>query len=271
MTTSRSLGLLLAGLVFAFPTMADELISLRTRAEITQSVLLWEPHPLAPETVLLLFPGSGGNIGLALVDGRAEAAKPYLFSRVREAILRPQFAIVVVDAPSDHKDMDQEFRMSTTHATDMAVVVREIRDRFPKARLVIMGHSRGSVSAGYISRALGDQVSAVVLFSGLYQATQRSPQIPSPGLGLSELNLGSLRSPVLIVHHAKDACPAAPFAPAQKLSVSLPMITVNGNDETSPASPCGPGSNHLFIGFEKLVAEEVVKWLAGTEWQRTVP
>jgi pimeloyl-ACP methyl ester carboxylesterase len=271
MKTLHSLGLLLAGLISAFPTIADELISLRTRAEVTQSVLLWEPHPPSPDTVILLIPGGSGNIGLALVDGRAQAARPHIFSRVREAIIRPQFAIVVVDAPSDQKDMDQEFRMSTKHATDMTAVVHEIRDRFPRARLVIMGHSRGSVSAGYVSRALGDQVNAVVLFSGLYQATQRSPQIPSPGPGLSDLDLRSLRSPVLIVHHAKDACPAAPFAPAQKLSAGLPMITVNGNDETSPASPCGPGSNHLFMGMEKLVAEEVVKWLAGTEWQRTVP
>ena len=237
--------------------------------------MLTRGTPTVNDGCLGALPHRGSLTGPLLLSesgcSLSEAEKPHLFSSARSAISRPQLAIVVVDAPSDQKDMDQAFRMSARHSTDMTAVAHEIRKRFPNARLVIMGHSRGTISAGYVSRALGNEVSAVVLFSGIYAATQPSPQIRAPGPGLSELDLGSLKSPVLIVHHAKDGCPAAPFPPAQQLSAKLPMITVNGNDETSAGPPCGPGSNHLFMGLEKAVGEEVLKWLAGTEWQRTVP
>src|SRR5688572_20018064 len=175
--------------------------------------MLTRGTPTVNDGCLGALPHRGSLTGPLLLSesgcSLSEAEKPHLFSSARSAISRPQLAIVVVDAPSDQKDMDQAFRMSARHSTDMTAVAHEIRKRFPNARLVIMGHSRGTISAGYVSRALGNEVSAVVLFSGIYAATQPSPQIRAPGPGLSELDLGSLKSPVLIVHHAKDGCPAA--------------------------------------------------------------
>jgi len=167
MRTLYSLFLLATGLWFGGPASADEIISIQSRPNVTQSMLLWQPHSEAPGTVILLIPGGSGNVNLGLRDGQAGAERPHLFSRNRDAIAGPQFAVVLLDAPSDQKDMDQPFRMSAKHFTDIAAVAREIRNRFPHARLVIMGHSRGTVSAGYAAQALGDQVAAVVLFSGI--------------------------------------------------------------------------------------------------------
>lgn len=260
-------------LSLGFPAVADELITLKPRPDVTQSVLLWEPHSLAPDIVVLLFPGGAGNVRLGLKDGQAEAAFPHIFSRQREVLAKPQFAVAVIDAPSDQNDMDEEFRLSAKHLTDAEAVVREIRNRFPKARLVVMGHSRGTVSAGYVARTLGDQVSAVVLLSGRYQRFPPA-QPGGPGrAGLSEVDLGSLKSPVLLVHHAKDACPPTQLSSTTELAVRLPMITVNGNDEasTGPGPACGPGTNHWFVGLEKVAGEEVIKWLSGKAWARTVP
>jgi hypothetical protein len=271
MKTLHSLPLLFAGLLVGFAAVADEIITLKTRPEVTQSMLLWEPYSQTPDVVIVLFPGGPGNVALEIKDGRATATRPYVFSRQREILAQPQFAVVVIDAPSDQKDMGQEFRLSAKHLTDIEVAIREVRSRFPKARLVIMGHSRGTVSAGYASRALGDQVSAVVLLSGVYRATKLDPLIPSSGPGLSELDLGSLKVPTLIVHNTKDACPAAPFKPAEEVSGKLSMITVNGSDEANIGSPCGPGTNHWFVGMEKATGDEVVKWLIGKSWNRTVP
>ena len=195
-----------ASLVFASLACADELITLQTRPGVTQSVLLWEPHDPSPETVILLIPGGSGNIGLTVKDGHAQAERPHLFSSQREALLQAQFAVAVVDAPSDQEDMTQDFRMSAQHATDMQAVVHEIRTRFPKARLVLMGHSRGTVSVGHIAPYVSDQLSAIVLLSGLYQVSQASAQISSGGPGLSKVDLPALKLPILLVHHANDAC-----------------------------------------------------------------
>lgn len=271
MKTLHSIPLLVAGILASFAVVADQIITVKTRPEVTQSIFLWEPYTQTPDVVIVLFPGGSGNVALEVKDGRAEATRPYVFSRQRETLAQPQFAVVVIDAPSDQKDMDQEFRRSAKHLTDIDVVVREVRNLFPKARLVVMGHSRGTVSAGYVSRALGEQVSAVVLLSGLYQATPPGPPGQPFGPGLSELNLGSLKSPVLIVHHAQDACPPTPLAAAEKASEKLPMIKVSGSVEASSGPPCGPGTNHWFVGMEKATGEQVVNWLTGKSWQRAVP
>jgi pimeloyl-ACP methyl ester carboxylesterase len=274
MKTLHCLPLLFAGFLFGFSADADELITLKTRPEVTQSMLLWEPYSPSPDIVIVLFPGGAGNVGLGLKDGRAEAARPYLFSRQRELFAQPQFAVAVIDTPSDQKGMEEEFRQSANHFADMEAVARELRGRFPKARIVLMAHSRGTVSAGYVARALGDRVGAIVLFSGRYHVTPRAPDAPPGGpggSGLSGLDLGSLKSSVLLVHHAKDACPATPFAQAEALSARIPTIRANGSDEASSGPPCGLGTNHWFVGMEKAVGEEVVKWLSGKSWQRAVP
>ena len=270
MKTMRTIGTMLAGLAFGFSANADELISIKTRPDVTQSMLLWEPHPPRPEIVIVLFPGGSGNVGLGLKDGRAEAERPYLFSRQRELLAQPQFAVAVVDTPSDRKGMSEEFRQSASHVTDMEHTVADLRRRFPDARLVLMGHSRGTVSAGYISRAL-EGVSATVLFSGRYHPTPRASDAPPEapgGSGLSGLDLGAFKGRMLLVHHAKDACTATPYAQAEQLSGRVPLIKVDGVDEKQSGTPCTSGTNHWFVGLEKATGEEVVKWLTGKSWQR---
>ena len=271
---ARPLGILilsLASFFVALPSFADELITLATRPGVTQLLLLWEPHSQTPDTVVLLLPGGPGNVGLGMKDGQAEAARPYIFSRQREVFLQPQFAVVVVDAPSDVKDMSQEFRISERHSDDMAAVLLEIRTRFPNAKIVVLGHSRGTVSAGYTSRRMGEKIGALVLFSGVYLASKIDPLISSSGPGLSEVDLGSLKAPTLIIHNTKDACPAAPFKAAEELSRRPAMIAVTGSDEANISSPCGPGTNHWFVGMERVVGGEVVNWLLGKAWNHTVP
>lgn len=73
---------------------------------------------------------------------------------------------------------------------------------------------------------------------------------------------------MLLVHHAKDACGGTPFAEAEKQSGRVPLIKVNGVDEKTSGPPCNSGTNHWFAGLEKIVGDEVVKWLTGKPWQR---
>ena len=204
-------------------------------------------------------------------DGQAVAGRPYIFSRQREVFSQPQFAVVVVDAPSDVKEMSQEFRLSDRHSADMATVVLELRTRFPNSKIVVLGHSRGTVSAGYISSRMGDKIGALVLLSGVYRASKLDPLIPSSGPGLSELDLDSLKVSTLITHNTKDACPAAPFKAAEELSGKVATIWVTGGDEANTGSPCGPGTNHWFVGMERVVGAEVSNWLLGKAWNHTVP
>lgn len=256
---------------FASAAHADELITLKTRPGVSQSVLLWEPHVQNPETVILLFPGGSGNIGLTSKDGRAQATRAHLFSQQRDALLREPFAVAVLDAPSDAQDMTQDFRISAQHAIDVQAVVHALQTRFPKSRLALVAHSRGTVSVGHIAPSLPTPPSAIVLLSGLYQASQPGPQVPSAGPGLSKVDFAALKSTLLLVHHAKDTCPVAPFAATAPVSAQFPMVTVHDSGTESKEPFCGPGGGHWFTGNERAVGQEVLNWLSGKAWKQALP
>jgi pimeloyl-ACP methyl ester carboxylesterase len=232
------------------PASADEVIALNPRSSVIQTVVLWEPSPSDPQVVLLVFPGGGGNVGFETTNGKVVARTAYLFSRQRDLLQRPEVAVVVITAPSDQPDMDSEFRRSARHFEDMAAVVRDLKIRFPKPRLVLLGHSRGTVSAAYVAQALGERVAAVILMSGFYDRD------PRRGVGLSEFDFDALKTPLLIVHHVKDMCPTNLFGPAQKLTERFPAIVVDGPDEARPDQPCAPGTNHWSARREKETIDQ---------------
>lgn len=256
---------LVVTVVFLFVpvTSADEIITLNPRENVTQSAQLWTPYAAQPKAVALLIPGGPGNIALQETSGGVEATRPHLFLTWRDALLQAGFAVAVVDAPSDQKDMTQEFRMSAAHSTDMQAVARELQQRFPAAKLMVIAHSRGTISAGYLARQLDGQISAMVLLSGLYQATLPGPEMPSSGPGLSQVDLPALKTPILLVHHNNDACPVAPIDAATKLGARLPLLSIDGVTEPVSDVPCGPGTPHWFFGKEKEVSQKVVAWLSG--------
>ncbi len=247
---------------------ADLLLELATRPGVTQAVLVWEPQPARPETVILLIPGGPGDIGLGLTAGQAVAGHPYLYSNQRQALLAAGFAVAVLDAPSDQKNMTQEYRVSRNHATDLNAVITEIRRRFPYSRLVLVAHSRGTLSAGYLLQNMADQIHAAVLLSGLYQVSPPGVALPSSGPGLSKVKWAELKTPVLLVHHRNDACPVAPYSAA--LTSKMPMISVSGPADVAE-SPCASASNHWFNGREGMVAQEFVNWLSGQSWRQSLP
>lgn len=245
------------------PASADEIIALNSRSGVTQTVLLWQPSPSDPQVLLLIFPGGGGN-GFETMNGKVVARGPYLFSRQRDLLERPEVAVAVIAAPSDQPDMDSEFRRSARHLEDVTAAVRDLTSRYPRARLALLGHSRGTVSAAYVAQALGDRLTAVILMSGFYDRDARR------GAGLSEFNFDALKTPLLIVHHVKDRCPTNLFGPAQKLTERFPAIVVDGPDETRPDQPCAPGTNHWFAGREKETIDEVFNWIHGKRWARLI-
>ena len=246
------------------PASADEIIALKPRSGVIQTVLLWQPSPSDPQVVLLVFSGGGGNVGFETTNGRVVARTAYLFSRQRDLLERAEVAVAVIAAPSDQPDMDSEFRRSARHVEDMTAVVRDLTSRYPKARLVLLGHSRGAVSAAYVAQALGDRIAAVILMSGFYDRD------PRRGVGLSEFNFDALKTPLLIVHHVKDLCPTNLFGPAQKLTERFPAVVVDGPDETRPDRPCAPGTNHWFAGREKETIDQVFNWIHGKAWSRLI-
>ncbi|MGL5335605.1 MAG: alpha/beta hydrolase family protein [Enterovibrio sp.] len=248
---------------------ADELLLLEARDGVTQPVLLWEAKSKDPEFLIVFFPSSNGNIGLTMKNGKAEAEIFYLLEKQRKLFTSPRFAVAIVDTPSDRKGLGEEFRQSEEHFTDMKEVLSELKERFPKAKVVLMGHSRGTVSAGHVSKALASDVYATVLLGGRYKVAPKpadAPQEAPGGLGLSTINFGKLAKPTLLVHHFNDACPTTPYADAAEKAKYTSVVRINGPVDKTPKSSsayalCATGTNHWFAGQETLVGKKIIEWL----------
>jgi hypothetical protein len=244
----------------AFP--APEVVTLRTRGEVRQAYLLLAVP--APQAVALLFPGGDGVVDLERLRTTPPGERGNFLVRSRELLRSPELAVAVLDAPSDRHEhgMDDGFRAGADHRADVAAVVADLRARFPGARLYLVGTSRGTVSAAHLAASLGGEIDGVVLSSTVLRATRG-------GSGLDGFDLGSVHVPLLLVHHAADACPACPYDRALALSRHHPLVTVRGGTPDA-SDPCGPLSAHGYHGREAGTAAAIRSFLLGRPVPETV-
>jgi pimeloyl-ACP methyl ester carboxylesterase len=122
-------------------------------------------------------------------------------------------ADVIVDSPSDQlpSGMSDRFRSGQDHATDIRALIRDLKQRFPGAKIFLIGTSRGTISAASLGASLGDIVQGVVLSSTVTNADRT-------GSALSAFDFGSITVPVLLVHHRDDGCRTSPYSGAERLS-----------------------------------------------------
>ena len=244
------------------PAGAAELVALRTRGTVQVSYLLLPSD--APAAVALLFPGGDGVVDLERLGRTTPGDRGNFLVRSREMLHTPELAVAVLDAPSDRRSrgMDDDFRAGPEHRIDVSAVLADLRARFPAARLFLVGTSRGTVSAAHLGAALGDSVDGVVLSSSILRATRG-------GRGLDGFDLGSIRAPLLLVHHAGDGCPACPYDRARALAGRFPLVTVQGG--RPPASDaCGPLSAHGYYGREAQTIAAIRAWILGQPYPSAV-
>ncbi len=246
---------LAAVLAVTAATAAEELVTLATRAGVTQSFLLETPDAQKPPAVAVLFPGGPGSIRLRMEDGRIKFGLGNFLVRSRKMFVDGGVVAAVMDAPSDSaQGMDDWFRLGDKHATDIAAVVAELKKRFDNAPVFLVGTSRGTISAAAAGRTLGEAVAGVVLTSTLFLAGGRA------GQGLSGFDFATIRAPVLFVHHAEDRCKFTPYRNAKSLAAQFPLITVHGG-EPARSDPCEAFSAHGYLGKESETVAAIVNWL----------
>lgn len=254
---------LILGLCVAIPVRAEEIITLPTRDDATQSFLLLQPEAMKPQAVAVLFPGGGGNIRLRLEEGKIKFGPNNFLVRSREEFVRHAIVAAVMDAPSDEQSgMDDGFRSSAEHAADVKAVVAEVAKRFPGIPVFLVGTSRGTVSAAYAGQTLGNGVAGIVLTASVYLANRRFA-------GLSGFEFDRIKVPLLLVHHRDDACAVTPYSAARRLSDRYPLISVSGGKPATSA-PCEALSEHGFLGKESETVDAIVNWMLGKPYRKEI-
>jgi len=251
----------------AVPAFGEEMVSLSTRDGVTQAYLLVVPEGGSPRAAAVLFPGGGGAIRLRVEAGRTKFGPNNFLVRSRGEFARHGIVVAVVDAPSDQQaGMSDGFRSGRDHAKDIEGVLDDLKKRYPSLPVYLVGTSRGTVSAGYVGKAMGTGVAGVVFTSAVYLSGGRSAW---PNAALNGFDFGSIQSRVLIVHHQDDGCRFTPYSEAQALAQRFPLITVKGG-KPAVSDPCEALSEHGFFGKEPETVEAIARWMLGQPFPKTI-
>lgn len=252
--------LVLSAIGLATPGGAQEIVTLPTRPNVTQSYFLTSA-PKQLQAIAILFPGSGGTIQLRSEGGQPRFAGGNFLVRSRTEFVKRGVVAAIVDAPSDQQagwGMTDEFRLGADHAADISALVDDLRKRWPQAPIFLIGTSRGTISAAALGARFGSGIAGVVLTSSLFRAVPARSKEPGPGL--SKFDFVSIKVPLLFAHHVSDQCQFTPYGDAARLSESYPLITVWGGSPPE-SSPCEARSQHGFLGRESETVEQIVNWM----------
>ena len=256
--------LLLAAALACAPLVAQaaELVTLATRPGVTQSYLLYVKPDSSPKAVALLFAGGDGNV--RLTERGATNLRGNFLVRSVDLIRDENVAAAIVDAPSDQLQtgMSDGFRTGGDHLKDIEAVVADVRRRLPGTRAFLVGTSKGTLSAAYAARALGDRIDGVVLTSSVLTPTRMS-------IALAGFPFGSIKAPLLFVHHREDGCEACCAYRETRWIGDYPLISAEGG--TPPKSgPCEGQSRHGYIGIEAPVVEAIKAFMLGRPYPKEI-
>jgi pimeloyl-ACP methyl ester carboxylesterase len=248
--------------VTAAPAAAitETVTSVPSRPGVTQFFMLVRPEG-DPVVSAVLFTGSGGNLRLAQRGGVGSGSNFLVRNRARLAA--HGVLVAVIDAPSDRESEGLTlFRSTAAHAQDVQAVIEALR-RLSPAPVWLVGTSMGSVSAANAAGRLAGTPAApdgLVLTSSVTRSGRRERE------SLSDVRLGAVTAPTLIVHHKDDACPVTPYRDAAalprelKASARVALLTIEGGDPAQSGA-CEPLSAHGFFGLDAGVIEHIARWM----------
>jgi hypothetical protein len=218
------------------------------------TTLFWEARDGAKATVFL-FPGGAGGFGK--IDNGKPGGQNFLV-RSTQHFLDNGFNVAIFGRPDDTSDLENAERISERHLTDVRAVLEFVQTK-SALPVWLVGTSRGTVSAAATAINVRNAgIAGLVLTSSIVIR-----KLPGnvPGQKLSAITV-----PVLVLHHARDACFACrPYeapaildglvnAPLKKL-----ILAEGGADPSGDA--CGPLHWHGFIGMEKQAVDAIAGWI----------
>ena len=252
--------------LIALAATSAELVTLPVRENITETYLLVADGAAPVEQVALLFSGGSGQVKLRPASTTpAYAERGNFLVRTRYLWATEGFAAAIVDVPSDHQGsgIDDQFRLSQTHADDIAKDIVELKQRYPKAKLTLVGTSRGTISAASIARHIPAGIDKVVLSSTLFNSSRNG------GMGLAGFDYSSIKAPLLFVHHADDGCVVTPYSGARRQAASYPLITVHGG-KPAESGECDPLAAHGYFGKEAETVNAIKNWIRGSAYPNDI-
>lgn len=229
------------------------LVKVPTREGVA-TTLFWETAPGAKATVFL-FPGGGGGFG-KFEDGKATGGN--FLVRSAPFFLANGFNVAIFGRPSDMEELGWTERTEPTHMNDVAKVLEFVKQK-SSLPVWIVGTSRGTVSATAMAINVRDPaIAGLVLTSSIVR-------FATPGT-VPRQDLKAIKMPVLVYHHAKDACKHclaidAPYILKGLNNASIKKLMVVDGGANPSGDECAGQHWHGFIGMEQEAINQISNWI----------
>jgi len=252
---------LLIGLLFVTATASAKqgtsVVTVEVRPGVEQRYLQLMPEQ--PKAAVLLFAGGTGYLNIT-AHGIEDYSTNFLV-RSRYRFARHGLLVAVLDAPSDYWSETGlvGWRHTATHASDIGAIIKRIKQT-ADVPVWLIGTSRGTISTANAAARLGSLVDGLVLSASVTKRSRLRPY------DLGDVDVEKIRLPTLVVHHRQDACKVTKLKGAEKLMRRLEeaprsdLLIYEGGDEPLERA-CDALSYHGFLGIEKQVVDDIVKWM----------
>jgi len=213
-----------------------------------------------PQCVLILLIGGAGALKIhKRDDGSFAYHNGNFLMRAREELISDgDMMTIAPDTPSDQADgYSDSFRETPRHLSDMRRLITYARQRYPAAKVFIVGTSRGTISSGILAVKLGDAV------SGFIHTSTMSGYVRGAALPLWHLDYSLAKAPQLFVHHRDDHCKFTRFSDIKDKAEKfhIPFIDISGGPGDGDNNPCEAFSNHGFLGVEDIAVMKIKEWI----------
>jgi alpha/beta superfamily hydrolase len=240
------------------PAAAEEtVLAVESRPGVKEVLVLTPGSSVAEQgsakNVVIVLGGGSGQIAISKTADGPDAGKLKIGGSLpivaRQELADKVGAAAILAQPSDRPVMDQEWRDSGAHVADIAAAVTVVQQRFPGAKVWLLGLSNGSWSAAHAGAALQDRLAGVILMSVAQGA-------------FSTQGFAGIRIPVLVVQHRRDSC--LPYRNIEEQARWHTLVTVD--DARLPRvsaihRDCGAESAHNFYGSGAAVMAAVEQWI----------
>ncbi len=211
-----------------------------------------------PGLIFIYAPGGDGHMAISTGENELPATKrprnpAYFFA---PAFLEKSAAWAAIDVPAMFASTtdvmaSRTLRTAQKHIDAMTQVGLKFREAFPKAKLILIGHSNGAVAAGM-------------------QAVQTKP--PFDGIVFSAPQLGPLpfswkpeqaTVPIMFITHEDDSCKGSEtYQTVRAAGSKFPITVIKSPSSGSPSECFMAPAPHFFTDTYAEYADVLLKWAA---------
>lgn len=207
-----------------------------------------------PRFVFFFVPGGDGTIDFSLnAEGVPVSGRPrnpaFMFA---PEFLQKQVAWAIVAVPEKYGHaVSRPQRLDKEHIEAIAQAGQKIREAYPKARLVLIGHSNGGITAG-MQAIQPKPVFDAIVFS--------APNLQSLPFGWQP---EQAKVPIMFITHKNDNCRGTQaYQTVRAAGDKFPVVVIESPSPGNSSECFMTPAPHFFTDVYGEYAEAILKWAA---------